>query len=521
MTDRLNIELHAVSVRRGDTWALRNISLRLNGGERWALIGGNGAGKTQLLKLLGTDVWPTPTGRETRTYSLGTRPVDLIAAKQRIAYIGAELQDKYAHYGWDLTVQDLVASGLHRTDLLLRPVTPGEGRRAAAMLERCGLKHLGKRRFLSLSYGQKRLALLARALVQTPDWLLLDEFYNGLDADYRHRIDRILKEARAAGQSWIAASHRAADVPSGTQGLIELRAGRLRRVQLLSGVDLARLARQAGESPPLRFGRTAVPQRVRRSAPVRDKRSAAKGALLLRIRGADLYVDYRAVLRDVNWDLHGGEHWAVFGANGTGKSSFLKLLYGDLSPALGGSMERGGFPRGTPINSWKRRVGYISPELQTEYAVNVTVSDLVASGRHASIGLSDAPTAADQKSARHWLRYFALLSVAKRRPRELSYGQLRRALFARALAGDARILLLDEPLTGLDPRQRGAMKRLLEGLMKRGVTLIVAVHHPEDLPRGITHVLRLHKGRAYATDFQSATQVSGKTPAPGNTPDPY
>ena len=340
---------------------------------------------------------------------------------------------------------------------------------------------------------------------------------NGLDADYRRRIDRILGQASAAGQSWIASSHRAVDVPAGTQGLIELRAGRLRKVRLLGGADLARLTRQAGEGRPART-RALGGKRSARTG--RVKPSAAKGALLLRIRDADLYVDYRAVLRDVNWDLHSGEHWAVFGANGSGKSSFLKLLYGDLSPALGGRMERAGFPRGTPIDSWKRRVGYISPELQTDYAVNVTVSDLVASGRHASIGLSDAPTAADRKTARHWLRYFALLSVAKRRPRELSYGQLRRALFARALAGDARILLLDEPLTGLDPRQRGAMKRLLEGLMKRGVTLIVAVHHPEDLPRGITHVLRLHKGRAYATDFQSATQVSGKTPAPGNTPDP-
>ena len=509
MTGRLNIELHAVSVRRGGTWALRNISLRLNAGERWALIGGNGAGKTQLLKLLGTDVWPTPTGRETRTYSLGTHPVDLIAAKQRIAYIGAELQDKYALYGWDLPVPDLVASGLHRTDLLLRPVTPKEWRQTAAMLERCGLGHLGRRRFLSLSYGQKRLALLARALVQTPDWLLLDEFYNGLDADYRRRIDGILSRVHAAGQSWIAASHRAVDVPGGTQGLIELHAGRLRSVRLLSGVDLARLARHAGESPPPRSARTAEPRRGKRAVRVvRDRRSAAKSALLLRVRGVDLYVDYRAVLRDVNWDLRGGEHWAVFGANGSGKSSFLKMLYGDLSPALGGRMERAGFPRGTPIDSWKRRVGYISPELQTDYAVNVTVSDLVASGRYASIGMSDAPTAADRRSARHWLRYFALLSVAQRRPRELSYGQMRRALFARALAGDARILLLDEPLTGLDPRQRAAMKRLLERLMKRGLTLIVAVHHPEDLPCGITHALRLHKRRAYATDLQSAKQVS-------------
>jgi molybdate transport system ATP-binding protein len=502
MTGRLNIELHGVSVRRGDTWALRNISLRLTAGERWALIGGNGAGKTQLLKLLGTDVWPTPTGRETRSYSLGAHPVDLIAAKQRIAYIGAELQDKYALYGWDLPVLDVVVSGLHRTDLLLRPVTREERRRAAAMLERCGLKHLGRRRFLSLSYGQKRLALLARALVQTPDWLLLDEFYNGLDVDYRRRIDRILGRARAAGQSWIAASHRAADVPNGTQGLIELQAGRLCRVQLLNGVDLVRLARHAGENPLARCARTAEPRRGGNSArAVRGKR----GDWLLRIRRADLYVDYRAVLRDVNWDLHSGEHWAVFGANGTGKSSFLKLLYGDLSPASGGRMERAGFPRGTPIASWKRRVGYISPELQTDYAVNVTVSDLVASGRYSSIGLSDAPTAADQKSTRYWLRYFALLSLARRRPRELSYGQMRRALFARALAGDPRLLLLDEPLTGLDPRQRAAMKRLLERLMVRGLTLIVAVHHPEDLPRGITHALRLHKGRAYATDLQSAT----------------
>jgi molybdate transport system ATP-binding protein len=207
----------------------------------------------------------------------------------------------------------------------------------------------------------------------------------------------------------------------------------------------------------------------------------------------------------VDWQLRDGEQWAVFGANGAGKSSFLKLLYGDLSPALGGAIARTGFPRGTPIAAWKQHVGLVSPELQTDYAVEVTVLELVASGRYASIGMPEQPTAADYGSARRWLKFFSLLSVAKRRPRELSYGQLRRALFARALAGNARILLLDEPLTGLDPRQRAAMKRLLERLMKRGLTLVIAVHHREDLPRGMTHAVHLHNRAATARDLRSET----------------
>jgi molybdate transport system ATP-binding protein len=505
MTARLSVSLHAVSVRRGEKWVLQNISLRLKAGERWALVGGNGAGKTQLLKLLSADVWPTPTGREARVYRLDRRAVDLIAAKRRIAYIGAELQDKYARYDWNLAVCDLLATGLHRTDLLQRPVTMQERRRVAAMLRQCGLTHLKHRKFLSLSYGQQRLALLARSLVQNPDWLLLDEFYNGLDADYRARIDRLLDHAHAQGQSWIAAAHRAGDVPRGTQGLIELRAGRLRSVKRLRGADIARLAAHACEKPPRRSARPEKNAFELKADAAGVKARAAGGKLLLRITGADLFVDYRAVLRDVNWELRAGEHWAVFGVNGAGKSSFLKLLYGDLAPALGGTIERSGFPRGTPIDAWKRQVGYVSPALQTDYAVNVTVLDLVASGRYASIGLSEAATAADERIALRWLKFFALLSVANRRPRELSYGQLRRALIARALAANPRVLLLDEPLTGLDPRQRAAMKRLLERLMKQQLTVIIAVHHPEDLPRGTTHALHLHKRRAYGVDWYSAT----------------
>jgi len=488
------MRLHAVSVRRGDKWALREVSWRLRPGERWALVGDNGAGKTQLLKLLSGDVWPTAgkasAGGAGRSYRVAGEPVDVTEAKRRVAYIGAEQQDKYARYDWNLRVRDLLATGLHRSDLLLLPVTAAQARRVAATLRACGLKALAAREFLSLSYGQKRLALLARALVQDPDWLLLDEFYNGLDLSFRRRIDAILEAARRRGQSWVATAHRAMDVPGGTSRLLELQAGRVSVTRRMDSSDLRRLAARADE--------------VRPAARVKQPKARLGAAVLMRLSKVHLYVNYRSVLRDVDWQLRRGEHWAVYGANGAGKSSFLKLLYGDLSPALGGRIERTGFPKGTPISEWKRQVGYVSPELQTDYAVNVSVLDLVASGRYASIGLVDAPTANDLWVATRWLRFFKLLTVAQRKPRELSYGQLRRALFARALAAAPRILLLDEPLTGLDPTQRALMKRLLGRLMKQ-VTLIIAVHHPEDLPRGMTQGLHLHNRRAQPVDVHSAT----------------
>jgi molybdate transport system ATP-binding protein len=98
-----------------------------------------------------------------------------------------------------------------------------------------------------------------------------------------------------------------------------------------------------------------------------------------------------------------------------------------------------------------------------------------------------------------------LWRAARRRPRELSYGQLRRALIARALASDPGILLLDEPFTGLDPLQRTLLQGLLERLIAHGVTLLIAVHHGVDLPPGITHRLRLHKRRIDAGPMDSAT----------------
>ncbi len=172
------MSLHRSSVRRGEKWVLRDVTWNLEPAQRWALIGDNGAGKTQLLKLLSGDVWPTPRAGEGG--HRGTRA----ARAAGIEWAGNRSISSRRNTGSPTSapnnrtstratagicaVRDLVATGLHRTDLMLRPATPIELGRVAATLRSCGLSRLAGREFLTLSYGQKRLALLARALVQDP-----------------------------------------------------------------------------------------------------------------------------------------------------------------------------------------------------------------------------------------------------------------------------------------------------------------------------------------------------------------
>src|SRR6187399_2839911 len=178
-----SVTLRRVDLDRGERAVLRDVDWRIRSGQRWLLVGGNGAGKTQLLKLLAGSVWPKPTGRELRRYRWRGEYFDTPAGvNEEIAYVGAERQDRYEHYEWNFRAREVVGTGVQRTDIPMRALTAAEDKRVDTLLKRLGIGALAERRFLTLSYGERRLVLIARALASRPKLLLLDEVANGLDA---------------------------------------------------------------------------------------------------------------------------------------------------------------------------------------------------------------------------------------------------------------------------------------------------------------------------------------------------
>lgn len=402
-------------------------------------------------------------------------------AREHIAYLGPEQQDRYERHGWNSSVADTVATGLFDTDVPLDRVTPAQERAVRRALGHVGLAGLAPRRFLSLSQGQRRRVLLARALVRRPDVLLLDEVLNGLDASSRRAVLRSLGRLSRAGTTWILSSHRLLHpVPPFTH------AARLEQGRLVSVVPLKRTRStraDASAHSPASAGTPCSP----------GTRAGTEPFIVL--QKVTVYRDGRRVLDRLDWTLHSGEHWYVSGANGAGKSTLMALLYGDLAPAHGGRIARGTSGATGAIEDWKQQTGLVSAELQALYAATAcTVKEIVVSGMHSSIGLNESPRPAELAAARTWIARVGLQGLGQRRARELSYGQLRLALIARALIRPRRLLLLDEPFDGLDAGSLQVAKRLIDHAVHAGSQVVLSTHHATDVPPYVTRRLHLRRG---------------------------
>ncbi len=480
----LEINLEHIDLVRGNRHVLRNVRWRIRAGQHWLLQGANGAGKTQLLKLIAGDVWPKPSVAARRIYRLrGEVSDEPLGAKERIAYLGAERQDRYEHYRWNHRVASIVGTGIEGSDIPLRRLDRTEQARVARMLRKLGIRALAPRKFLTLSQGERRLVLLARALVSRPALLLLDEPLNGLDAANRDRVLAALATLRRSTLPWVYATHRIEEAPAGVT----------HRARLLRG----RLSTGRWSPPPAaraQMRARAIQEPRPRWSPLPRQRDGDRG-LLLALQNATVWRDGVASLRGISLQIRRGDCWVIHGANGSGKSTLLAALYGDHGVGGMGAVWRHRHGAGMPLHEFQQRLGRVSPELQSALPRKQTALDCVVAGLRGTFRLDGEALSAERRAAVSALQQVGASRLTQRPYGELSYGQARRVLFARALVVHPDIVLFDEPYSGLDAPTRVRLRALVDNLANRERSIVIATHHQDDWPRHTTHELELVAGR--------------------------
>ena len=217
---------------------------------------------------------------------------------------------------------------------------------------------------------------------------------------------------------------------------------------------------------------------------------------VVKLNRVSIRYDDRTILKDLDWTVMRGDKWALSGENGAGKSTLLSLVCADNPQSYACDISLFGRKRGTGESIWeiKKHIGYVSPEMHRAYLKNLPAIDIVASGLHDSIGLYQRPHEEQMDVCAWWMDVFGIAHLKDKPFLQISSGEQRLALLARAFVKDPELLILDEPLHGLDTYNRRRVKKVIEAFCRRrDKTLIMVTHYEEELPAVITHRLHLER----------------------------
>jgi len=208
---------------------------------------------------------------------------------------------------------------------------------------------------------------------------------------------------------------------------------------------------------------------------------------ILDVRKLSVRYDGRMALEQISFHLHAGERVAVVGPNGAGKSTLFKVIAGVLAPSSGQVNVYGSRPRGHVC------IAYIPQRSQVDWRFPVSVADVVMMGRSAKLRPLTWPSKQDWLIVNQALETVELGNLARRQIGQLSGGQQQRMFIARALAQEAELMLMDEPLAGLDAPSQEGLLSLLERLQERAVTVMVATHDLQQAAQYFDRILLINR----------------------------
>lgn len=478
------ISLQNIAVRLRDRRLLEGTSWQILRGEQWAVMGPNGAGKSTLVRALAGDL-PVVRGRVVRGHGHAVDNIGYVSFElQRRLIAREEARDdaRYFSGGWEdqTTVRQLFDGD---------PATSAMSERAARSLE---VTPLLDRTIRTLSTGEMRKALIARALARSPGLLILDEPFEGLDAPSRGRLMLLIGGLMTTGTQVVLVTHRRSEIPPEVTHVLRVAAGKVVQQGPRETVfprDTESRERVGGLSTanvPLPF------REVRTGSP-----AFQAPPVLVEMRGVSVRHGSAVIIDNLDWTVRRGENWTILGPNGAGKTTLLGMIAGDHPQAYANEICLFGRRRGSGESIWeiKAPIGMISSEFQIRYRKTITALEVVLSGFHDSVGLFRRCTPSQREAARDWVRHLGIADRADRPFPHLSQGEQRMVLLARAMVKSPALLILDEPCQGLDRENRRRILSLIDAIGRHTPTHILYVtHHAEEIPACTTHLLRFARG---------------------------
>lgn len=223
---------------------------------------------------------------------------------------------------------------------------------------------------------------------------------------------------------------------------------------------------------------------------------------LLTIQNLALGYESRTIVENLNFTVNKGDYLCIVGENGSGKTTLMKTLLQLKSPISGDIIVGDGLK--------KNEIGYLPQQTIVQKDFPASVKEIVISGCQGRCGLRPFYNKQEKQIAKENMERMGIVDLANRCYRDLSGGQQQRVLLARALCATRKILLLDEPVSGLDPKVNMEMYNLIEELNKEGITIIMISHDMSAALRYASHILHIGDKIFFGTKEEYVNSKAGK-----------
>ena len=315
----------------------------------------------------------------------------------------------------------------------------------------------------SMSSGERKKALFQYLLHLKPDFLIIDDPFDNLDIEACEGLKTQLKEL-ASHMNLIQFVNRSSDLLPFIKQYAQLQRDELKFISDTSEVIF--------DSKEVFQG----------SIPGPIEKNPYELPYLIQFKKVSVHYGAKPILKDINWDIKPGDYWQLKGKNGSGKTTLLSMITGENPKAYGQNLFIFGQKKGSGESVWeiKKKVGYFTPAMTDRFGGYHTLENMLISGFHDSVGLYIKPSEIEKRKAKEWLQLLSMEQLSQSYFHDLSLGQQRLLMCARAMIKHPLLLILDEPTAGLDDKGAALIVDLVNKLAKESEAAVIFVSHREE-----------------------------------------